>query len=578
MRQILLSLSLLCLTLLTVNPCLTAEDVNSGITQQEYYRLLQKGSDLYDSGDYKAALAVFLQIVKAVPDDARCWYAAACCAALIGDKGNALNYLEKAFENGFIDFAYVLKDPDLESIRNTGKFKGLMASKRKFYKIANDKRVEKTKTYYGQYYKVNVYPKDRVIFVSDVPEERYQRLMDIIHRVNLNHSSYLFRNQPEIFNLVLCPSSKDEYNKHFPPMNYLGVFMPDSKLLFVDLNVGEGTLVHEYTHALHFADQEALGQEHPLWIIEGFSTLYENSAPRGGAQLYPKMGFRLMTMYNVLDTPYYIPLRKVMNFNPQQYMANAGFCYAASQLIMNYLYRTGRLLKFYTHFTDNFDTDPTGIFSLEQVTGKTLDEFEKTWKEFVKSEGRGIFEIKVSLGIKLTMAALNCLVFEVDEDSPAAKAGIVANDVLLTYNGNPLSSSVDLTKCLSREKPGNTATIVLQRGNDKVTVKVEYPKEEMKAGTGYMGLAVGANGGSGVIVGNVVNESPADKAGIKAGDIIVEVDDEQVNSPDEFTAALADKFPGNSVKVVVKRDGKPMNMRVKLASRPKLAPGVNPGL
>ena len=37
-------------------------------------------------------------------------------------------------------------------------------------------------------------------------------------------------------------------------------------------------LTHEFTHALHAADMEAMGQQHPIWIIEGLATVYENSA------------------------------------------------------------------------------------------------------------------------------------------------------------------------------------------------------------------------------------------------------------------------------------------------------------
>jgi hypothetical protein len=43
---------------------------------------------------------------------------------------------------------------------------------------------------------------------------------------------------------------------------------------------GSGTIAHEFTHALHFADMEALGQTHPIWEREGLGSLYEEPEPR----------------------------------------------------------------------------------------------------------------------------------------------------------------------------------------------------------------------------------------------------------------------------------------------------------
>jgi hypothetical protein len=43
---------------------------------------------------------------------------------------------------------------------------------------------------------------------------------------------------------------------------------------------GSGTIAHEFTHALHFADMEALGQTHPIWEREGLGSLYEEPDPR----------------------------------------------------------------------------------------------------------------------------------------------------------------------------------------------------------------------------------------------------------------------------------------------------------
>ena len=230
-----------------------AEEEQAALTEKQYRSMLYQAGKLMRAKKHEQALEILLQILAYRPDDANCWYNAACCAAVLEKKRDALDYLENAFESGYVDFGWAEKDPDLDSIRKSSMYRRLMAKKRRYYEKANAKRLLSVKQYYSKHYKVKLYEEDRVIFVSDAPEKQYMRLLDIIRRVNRNHRK-LFRNEPNIYNIVLCPSSKEEYNKHYPPMNVLGVFMPRTKTLFVDLNVGEGTLVHEYTHALHFAD------------------------------------------------------------------------------------------------------------------------------------------------------------------------------------------------------------------------------------------------------------------------------------------------------------------------------------
>lgn len=60
----------------------------------------------------------------------------------------------------------------------------------------------------------------------------------------------------------------------------------------------------------------------------------------------------------------------------------------------------------------------------------------------------------------------------------------------------------------------------------------------------------------GVTVVNVSEESAADKAGLKEGDIITAVDGKKIDAPDELSAAIKDKNPGDKVSIAYKRDGK----------------------
>lgn len=78
-------------------------------------------------------------------------------------------------------------------------------------------------------------------------------------------------------------------------------------------------------------------------------------------------------------------------------------------------------------------------------------------------------------------------------------------------------------------------------------------------------------GQKGALVADVVKDSPAEQAGIKRGDLIVEFEGEAVEDTTTLRNMVAGKQPGTSVKVTIIRSGKEKNMSVKLGELPKSA-------
>jgi serine protease Do len=73
---------------------------------------------------------------------------------------------------------------------------------------------------------------------------------------------------------------------------------------------------------------------------------------------------------------------------------------------------------------------------------------------------------------------------------------------------------------------------------------------------------------SGALVNDVTPDSPADKAGIKVGDVIRKLDGQKVEGSDELQASIANMNPGTTANLEVFRDGKPMNVKITLGERP----------
>lgn len=73
--------------------------------------------------------------------------------------------------------------------------------------------------------------------------------------------------------------------------------------------------------------------------------------------------------------------------------------------------------------------------------------------------------------------------------------------------------------------------------------------------------------GDAVLVTKVVPDSPADRAGIRKGDLIARVNSDNIGSPSDLAKVIQEQSPGDDVKIKIVRDGETQTMRVTLASR-----------
>lgn len=77
------------------------------------------------------------------------------------------------------------------------------------------------------------------------------------------------------------------------------------------------------------------------------------------------------------------------------------------------------------------------------------------------------------LGVQLNIEAETASIAEVGEDSPAAKAGLEAGDVITSIDGNKIASIRDLRAALSQKKPGDTIQMIVKRGEEEVELQVK---------------------------------------------------------------------------------------------------------
>ncbi len=205
-------------------------------------------------------------------------------------------------------------------------------------------------------------------------------------------------------------------------------------------------------------------------------------------------------------------------------------------------------------------------------------------------------KLKDESGVEVTM---------VDQDAPAGKAGIKEQDVILTINGGKVESVEQLRRLIREIPPGRVASIGISREGRPMNFQVKLASRDRfvamdmvkpfkfkmpplpptdfeppisvvvvhsstRSGlmvenlTSQLGEYFGAKDGHGVLIRSVERGSNAEKAGFRAGDVIVRVDKDPVHDTGDFSHALQSHRSSGQVSVGIIRDKKEMNVTLTL--------------
>ena len=180
----------------------------------------------------------------------------------------------------------------------------------------------------------------------------------------------------------------------------------------------------------------------------------------------------------------------------------------------------------------------------------------------------------------------------VDADSPAAKAGLQKGDVVLEFNGQRVEGVAQFIRMVRETPGGRTARLQIVRNGATQTVAAtvaerrpstwgasgemkgftmprivipDTPRPVMSWRAGALGIEAESLEGplaryfgvkEGVLVRSVAKESVAEKAGLRAGDVIIKVGDTSVDSPQDISTAIRDRGDKKIVSLTVMREKK----------------------
>ncbi len=199
--------------------------------------------------------------------------------------------------------------------------------------------------------------------------------------------------------------------------------------------------------------------------------------------------------------------------------------------------------------------------------------------------------LKEERGVEVTRVA---------DDSPAAKAGLKTGDVVLEYNGQRVEGAEQFMRLVRETPAGREIKLSISRAGASQLVSVrteprkttvvgraetiEIPRIDLpsiripdiaRANMSWRSTVLGIDAESldsqlaeffgvreGVLVRSVMKGSAAERAGLKAGDVIVRVDDTKVATPREVTAAVRASKSPKSVAIVAMREKREMSFSV----------------
>ena len=171
-------------------------------------------------------------------------------------------------------------------------------------------------------------------------------------------------------------------------------------------------------------------------------------------------------------------------------------------------------------------------------------------------------------------------------DAPADKAGLIGGDVITSFDGHAIKDRGEIMDLLRQTVMGKTVEVIYTRdGETRKTQLTPISREELRQlerafsrrpeGLGRFGydddeserVPVPGTNTYGVQLNDVSASLPADMAGIKNGDIIIEFDKIPIRTPGELKSRIRRALPYSTVKVVLMRDNERLEIPMKMGKQ-----------
>ena len=234
------------------------------------FELSRKASDLVEARKWVEAEKTLNESLALVPDNYVCLYNLALVHAMTDRNELALEDLERATAAGFTNFELLQNTPAFVPLQDLPRFRRLLARKDEIRHVAAERMLTQLKAELGDRYLYRLDEKQKLVSAARIDRRVLDEAAEGLRVEQESEEEQIFSHPPDELTRVIIASSID-FSKLEHRVDVGGHYDDATRTILVKRPGPE--LRHEFTHALHAADQHALGQEHPVWLSEGLATL-----------------------------------------------------------------------------------------------------------------------------------------------------------------------------------------------------------------------------------------------------------------------------------------------------------------
>jgi hypothetical protein len=239
----------------------------------------------------------------------------------------------------------------------------------------------------GKAYSYGDDPKHGIVWASCLPPERQSQVLAMLAAQSEQQAAYLFGGMPETEVFVAVGTEKDVKKVVGGSATTGGVYEhPKRRIVIADPDV---PLRHEWTHAMHFAHMERLGQPHAMWVQEGLAALYERYeiAADGAITFLPTE--RHDVARKAASNRKGLTVASMAAMEPDPFMAKSQTTYPVARSVFEFMADRGKLRAWYRRYVETFAKDPTGRAAIESTFGMSVEDFDRAWREWVLARPAG---------------------------------------------------------------------------------------------------------------------------------------------------------------------------------------------
>lgn len=444
-----------------------------------------QGIALMVAGEFQQAEDVFRQLVELRPESFVGHYNLAAAHSMQNEIKESIASMSNALALGFSDRLQLQRDPDLENLRASAFFAQLMeqwgtlieARREGDLKLLRGLIKKDIQERTDETYRLELLSAHDVVATDQAHDEllmiadwAQRELFTGLVGFDLEDSPWVIVVLPDRAGFLSWAVTTFGPGVQGSISSVGGAYEHQNRRL-VAQDLG-ATLRHEFIHVLHWRDMNRLGQAHAAWVQEGLASLIEDYDMQGDRPV-PVPSWRTNIVKRQLEVNRLPSIEQLTQIEMNAFTAKRPLAqYAQARTLMLWLYETGTLQRFYDHYCQHLDTDPSGYQSLLAATGFDEQELEKHYRDWVR-ELTAVPEtgsdLVATMGIEIENGSGDGVVVKALPGNARTRTGLRLGSVITHINGRPTRDLFELIRVLGDYRAGETVTLHHRRGKIHAT-------------------------------------------------------------------------------------------------------------